>query len=1149
MKIKLIIPAILSLVIASASASAKTQEGHDFTFGLSDTFPAVMAFRESETGEDTFKRFQQIRSELPDELPIFKPYETEGKQAIYIAKNGDDSNSGTIDKPLKSFEEAFSRTAATKKQGDGFVIYIREGVYDVSSGLNIPDKISGTEDCPVIISAYPGENVKLTGGISISGNNFKIADDSVAMRKLPERSKGKVYSVDLKALGYTDYPNVTLTSAPKLTVDGTEYTIARWPNAENVAMKKYEGEDAISGVIDPGPVEEGALTGMTPIPNYGQGFEFCILDQRPFSWEDTGDIWMYGSFFAEYFQNYFRIKEMHPETTSIRADGSNSRYGANYNAHHTYYYLNVLEELDIPGEWYIDKSTGILYIYPVNDLNGSSIDIGMSSGNLITFDEGTQYVVLNGLEVLGTTGIAVKLSGYRNVIQNCTIKECGSSVRFERAKNCGTICSKLYGTLTIWGTLTKGMMLDDQAPRPTRNFAQNNIVYDGQITARYGVQHIIAHNTILNCQTMCIYLAEVEETIVEYNEVSGGPYRTIDGGMIYLEGVTNTLYNHVRYNYFHHSTMTIRSYPFGIYFDDVSSNNFAYGNILQQGCMFMHGGLNNTFYNNVIIDNNANSPSLYNSDNYYKLGGMSSDGFFKGGFRVYYNNRSGQVKVGQNTWKNRYPALYSFFDGLREIERARLNPNYTRGTLEREWIRPKRNVYMNNLMYNSKPPTNDEELENGTALWKDNYNVPKENSPFVDYDNLNYNIASYDEVRKNIPTFEEIPAQEKMGVTSYAPTIRQSDKIYPMSPISADVGREFISNLSFKWTKSPEAAYYYFELASDENFENVIEAQKLTYNYLIFTDNLDIDTTYYWRVTAYAYGQCVENKTVVMDTASFKTYTYDEAAALTTLDVSGYVAARDLIKENVDKFINEDNGTDIGVGVYKSGTIKLITDVLDAADKRMEGYALQAEVEKEIKYINSEYMRILKENAIPYTRTYKSMSVDNWSVSDASRGDVSVSGNELSITAKQSGGMSVTHDIRMLSPKEKVKVMINCGNMDSWNAFAVKQVETGKSGVTSMKGYYIIFKKDQIELQRYPAVGSAIKTSVMNTGILKPNTWHEIEVGCEETETGGSRITFAVDGAVIMDYTDEETPINDLGYFSIQNYGNDAKTIKIKGIE
>lgn len=1148
MKIKLIASALLCTVISVTAVHAEAQEGHDFTFGLKDNFPAVMAFDENETGEQTLERFQQIRSELPDELPIFEPYETEGKQAIYVAKTGDDSNSGTIDKPLKTFEEAFSRAAAAPKTGDGFVIYVREGIYSVGDGLNIPEHASGSETCPVIMSAYPGETVKLTGGISVDGNAFKIADDETAMRKLPQKSRGRVYSVNLKDVGYTEFPSLTVNSAPKLTIDGTEYTIARWPNSENVAMKKYEGEDAVRGVIDTGPVASvGALTNAPPKADTGQGFEFCILDQRPFTWENTGDIWLYGSFFAEYFQNYYKIKDLNEDRSSVRAYGGNATYGASYNADHTFYYLNVLEELDIPGEWYLDKDSGILYIYPIKDLAGSSIDIAMSESNIVTFDKATQYFVLSGMEITGTTADAVKMSGYRNILQKCTVKDCGSSIRYENAKNCGTISNKLYGAVNVWNSINGGIIRDEQNLRPTRNFIQNNVVYDASITVRYGVQQIVAHNTILNCPSMCIYLADTMESIVEYNEVAGGPYRTIDGGMLYLEGVTGSLYNHVRYNFFHHSTMTIRSWPFGIYFDDVSSNNFAYGNILQQGSMFMHGGHNNTFYNNVVVDNTSSAPSIYNSDNYYKIGGMSSDAFFKSGGRVWWEN-SGTMKIEQITWKNRYPALYSFWQGLREIEKLRLDPDYVRGPVEQEWIRPRRNAYVNTLLYNSNAAKEDNKLEAGTALFKDNYVNPKENSPFVDYENINYSIASYDEVRKNIPTFEEIPTQDRRGVTEFGPKVSQSDKIYPMTPVAPEIGREFINNLSFKWSKSPEAAYYHFELASDENFENIIAEEKSTYNYFTLEENLEVDTTYFWRVTAYAYGQCVENKTIVMDTATFRTYTYEEAAAETTLDISGYEATRDKIKNLVETSVFEDNGTDIGRGVYNAGTKDKIFSLLDEADVRVSGYALQAEVEKEIKYIGSEYIKILKENAIPYTRTYKTMNIGDWVATRTDNIDLNVNGNELSIDNK-GASVDIARDTRLLSPKERVKVMINCGDMKTWNAFAIKQVGTTGTMVTSIQGYYIIFKTDAIELQRYPAVGGAIKSSVANTGIIKPNTWHEIEIACEETESGGSKITFIVDGAVIMDYTDEETPINELGYFSIQNNGNDSKSIKIKGVE
>lgn len=1147
MKVKSIVLMLAVLLMISfpviAAQPSEQITGHDYSFGLSDEFPAVKAFREGEMGADTLERFMQVRSELPNELPLFSAYETEGRYEIYVALNGSDSGAGTKESPFRSIERGMEKAASLVNCSNGIVIYLRGGIYNMQNGLTIPDSLQGSDGRPVIISAYPGETVKFTGGISISGERFKVADDAEAMRKLPEAVKGKVYSVNLKELGYTELPELTTSGVPKLSVDGTEYTIARWPNSENVGMKKYEGDDAVNGVIDPGPIPRNNTANMPYIPDYGQGFEFQVINPRPFSWENTEDIWMYGSFSAEYFQNYSRIHYMYPEKQSIRTFNG-TQYGASYNAHHTYYYLNVLEELDIPGEWFLDKNTGMLYIYPVKELKNSSVDITLSKQNIVKFSKGNEYVVLNNIDFSGTATYAIAVNGYRNVIQNCTIHDSGNGVQFVNAKNCGLINSDIYGSVDIKNSLRN----DEQNLDPTRNFVQNNVIYDGQISLRYGVQQIIAHNTIINSPSMCIYVANTPESIVEYNEVVGGPYRTIDGGIVYLEGATNNIYNHIRYNYFHHSTVETRKDPFGIYFDDLTSNNFAYGNILGQANMYMHGGMNNTFYNNVIIDDESAYSALKNSSNYYR-GGMVSRflTYLYGSSSVYWNS-SGNMKIGQVTWKNRYPLLYDFFKGKEQIDTARLNSDYVRGEAESEWIRPKRNVYMNTLMYNSGGPSNNNDLEGGTALWKDNYIVPSEEDKdfFVDYDNMNYNIASYDKVRAHIPTFEEIPLQECRGVTNRI--VVQGEEIYPMAPVSPELGRTFINNITFKWTKNVAANYYHFELATDPEFKNIVAEQDSIYNYFTLDEDLEIATVYYWRVTAIALGQCVENKRVVMDTASFETYTYEEAAANTVLNLSAYESEVEAIRVQAEQVIREDTGVDIGIGVYSKGTKDKVLEMLESSKKRMEGYQLQYEVDKEISYIKQEYLNILYDNAIPYTRAYKSFDINNWSVSKETA-HASVNGDTLSITT-ESTGCAVIHDTRALTPKEKVKFMINLGDISEWNAFGVKQVETdNKDIVTSANGYYIIAKQDALELQRYPVIDAAIKASTVNTDILKPNTWHEVEVSCGRTENGGSKIILTVDGSVIFDYDDDTSPINEIGYFSVQINGTSSKQIQLKTVD
>ena len=61
-----------------------------------------------------------------------------------------------------------------------------------------------------------------------------------------------------------------------------------------------------------------------------------------------------------------------------------------------YYAFNLLEEIDMPGEWYLDRSTGILYLYPPSNLRQASVEIGMLAAPMITLDK-VAYVRIEGL--------------------------------------------------------------------------------------------------------------------------------------------------------------------------------------------------------------------------------------------------------------------------------------------------------------------------------------------------------------------------------------------------------------------------------------------------------------------------------------------------------------------------------------------------------------------------------------------------------------------------------------------------------------------------------------------------------------------------------------------------------------------------------
>ena len=181
-----------------------TKLTRDFTFGLKSDFAAAPS-------DDVFENFKFFRSELPEELPVFAPYNAgeidNSRIKLYVSTDGKDNNPGTFDKPFKTIARAVEYAKRLEDKSGGLTIYLREGTYSVLDGINIPLELSGTEENPTFISSYNNENVVITTAVAINGSDMEIAKDSVADAKLQDSVKDKVYSIDLKKLGYEDYRN------------------------------------------------------------------------------------------------------------------------------------------------------------------------------------------------------------------------------------------------------------------------------------------------------------------------------------------------------------------------------------------------------------------------------------------------------------------------------------------------------------------------------------------------------------------------------------------------------------------------------------------------------------------------------------------------------------------------------------------------------------------------------------------------------------------------------------------------------------------------------------------------------------------------------------------------------------------------------
>ena len=622
---------------------------------LGDTFP-------ERTTTDTKELFFQSRAELPsngefEEIPVVEPFPVTGAYYVFVdPENGNDAiATGDIDKPFKTCKAALKKFPPSA----GMVLTLRGGTYPATDAIRISN-ISATPTAPFVITNYNDEEVVFSGGTILNGEDFKEVTDTEILSRLNPSISKNIRVLDMTSYGITKFDNIQTSYTPVLWVEGNEYIIARYPNTGTTGMRECTDPELIdtvggtakksNGVIDCGTVTAAAGSTCGSYRQYSKratalneaageivstdiGVEFMVEDIRPFSWVNTGDIWFYGSVYEEWRKFNFPISEFNAKTRSIRTSWGNEWGAKYYPSHNKFYYFNVLEELDMPGEWYLDKKTGLLYVYPTEDLTGKEIiyDATTPSGieSYMIHLRNAHNVIVNGITLKNSRGNGLYVSNQNSdhvIIQNCNF----DNIRLGAwigGRYSGVINSTFKNLSYRAIHLNEPNSTDIYDLIPARQFAMNNIAHNTTGIYTHGIGNVVSHNFISNNKGSALYTGS-SETIVEYNEIVSGPRVTIDSGAIYVGGNAFKRGNHVRYNYIHDIGNIS---PRGIYFDDMLSGCYAYGNIVDGHWMQLHGTRENTVYNNIFLNYQNSGKNAIRLDNNYYVSGSRQNVRWKTG--------------------------------------------------------------------------------------------------------------------------------------------------------------------------------------------------------------------------------------------------------------------------------------------------------------------------------------------------------------------------------------------------------------------------------------------------------------------------------------------------------------------------------------
>lgn len=532
---------------------------------------------------------------------------------FHVATYGNDANPGTAEKPFSTLARARDEIRRLKAAGlppGGVRVVVHRGVYRLEKALEFLPEDSGTAESPIIYAAADGQQPIHSGGRTITG--WQPAGGQVWQAVVPGVKEGRWYF-------------------HQLFVNGQRRTRARTPN---------QGYLYTEGILAPFKREHWSDPKMVA----KQGFVFRDQDIR--RWRNMQDalVMLYHSWTTSI---HFITDLDSTERTVRLAPPSTWPIGYWWEYNTRYHVENIPDALDSPGEWYLDRTTGVLSYWPLpgEDLRSCEVVAPVVPQTLVVFrgdpakkkyvehvrfiglafhhadcllapnmptdqqgaTERASFISATGLRHakfencelahFGENGLWLDAGCADNVIRRCHVHDLGASAVFIGAKN--------YRSEPDFAV--------------ERNVVDNCFLHDGShiFLGSQGVwigrssHNQITHNEISDFHHLGISVGHswgYSPTTAHHNRIAFNHVHHIcngyfsDGGGIYTLGISpgTTLENNVVHDVTPTPLMPVGGT--GIYHDEGSTGIVAENNVVYRvgaGAYNQHYGRDNVARNNI----------------------------------------------------------------------------------------------------------------------------------------------------------------------------------------------------------------------------------------------------------------------------------------------------------------------------------------------------------------------------------------------------------------------------------------------------------------------------------------------------------------------------------------------------------------------
>ena len=509
----------------------------------------------------------------------------------YVAPEGNDAWSGRL--PAPNADRTDGPFATLVKARDTIrplpgarTVHLRTGVYELPAGLEFSSEDSGREYAPVVWQAYGKEKPVLIAGRSITG--WKPWKDGILQ-------------ADVGAQGFKGV------AFKQLLFAGQRQILARYPNFD--PQNPYGGGWAYAGgemwpmYVD----KEGENKHTLKVKND---------DWRKWARPDEVEVFVFPRY--NWWNDILRVKSADAASHTITT-AKDASYAMR--ANDRFYFQGALEELDAPGEWYLDRKTWTLYFKPPAPIEGATV-YAPTARSILSITGGAEYITLRGLTFECSEGWAVNIykSSHNRVI-GCTVRNVGdfngSGIVVQEGADNGIVGCDISYTGRDGVSLGGG---DRPALTDAKNFVDNCYIHhtgvfykQGVGVALSGVGQRVSHTLIHDTPRFAIHFTG-NNHVLEYNHMRHLALETEDVGATYCGGRDwlSPRGSVIRYNFIHdvlgygwNGKWTSPYFAWGIYLDDNSGGVDVIGNIVARcGRSLLHGhsARDSRVENNIFVE-------------------------------------------------------------------------------------------------------------------------------------------------------------------------------------------------------------------------------------------------------------------------------------------------------------------------------------------------------------------------------------------------------------------------------------------------------------------------------------------------------------------------------------------------------------------